>query len=255
MDHNLKNALHNNSHVPAMFLSILALYVSTLIRIYCEAEFFTRGIMNSGIIAKILIRNELELLPSRLLLENSTGTQGGRRSIFTATVVCWTHFFFLNLLYRRILYGTLLSVALNLCAYLYRDKGLGRSFVLDLTRPTAPEFFNLFSPIYESARAGFAKLGAGRSWLTFKRSWLGRQTPRWPAIFCGNADSKDFGYYFSWWERAVRAVMVRLLPVPSLYNDKSSLVSSCLCFDVGVSRLFLYEAYGVGKSSLNSLIH
>ncbi|MGV2986892.1 patatin family protein [Vibrio sp. E150_011] len=65
---------------------------------------------------------------------------GGQRGIFTSGVL--DSFLLSNFDPFDEFYGTSAG-ALNLCAYLSRQPGLGRSFLLDLT--TDPKFFNVFS--------------------------------------------------------------------------------------------------------------
>ncbi|MDE1263881.1 patatin-like phospholipase family protein [Vibrio aestuarianus] len=64
---------------------------------------------------------------------------GGQRGIFTAGVL--DAFLLSNFDPFHEFYGTSAG-ALNLCAYLCRQRGLGKAFILDLT--TDPNFFNLF---------------------------------------------------------------------------------------------------------------
>ncbi|MCG9664773.1 DUF6363 domain-containing protein [Vibrio mediterranei] len=65
---------------------------------------------------------------------------GGQRGIFTSGVL--DAFLLSNFDPFDEFYGTSAG-ALNICAYLSRQAGLGKSFILDLT--TDPQFFNLFS--------------------------------------------------------------------------------------------------------------
>ncbi|WP_375753390.1 patatin family protein [Vibrio sp. HN007] len=67
---------------------------------------------------------------------------GGQRSIFTAGVL--DSFILSNFDPFDIFYGTSAG-ALNICAFLCRQNGLGKSFILDLT--TDDNFFHLFSYI------------------------------------------------------------------------------------------------------------
>ncbi|WP_104399333.1 patatin-like phospholipase family protein [Vibrio penaeicida] len=67
---------------------------------------------------------------------------GGQRGIFTAGVL--DAFLLSDFDPFNTYYGTSAG-ALNLCAYICRQAGLGRSFLLDLT--TQPEFFSLFGYI------------------------------------------------------------------------------------------------------------
>ncbi len=67
---------------------------------------------------------------------------GGQRSIFTAGVI--DSFLYANFDPFNSFYGTSAG-AMNLCAFLSRQAGLGRSFLLDLT--SQPEFFSLFGYI------------------------------------------------------------------------------------------------------------
>lgn len=67
---------------------------------------------------------------------------GGQRGIFTSGVL--DAFILSNFDPFDVFYGTSAG-ALNICAYLCRQSGLGKSFLVDLT--TDPHFFNLFSYI------------------------------------------------------------------------------------------------------------
>jgi len=67
---------------------------------------------------------------------------GGQRGIFTSGVI--DAFLYANFDPFNAFYGTSAG-AMNLCAYLCRQAGLGRSFLIDLT--TQPEFFSLFGYI------------------------------------------------------------------------------------------------------------
>lgn len=67
---------------------------------------------------------------------------GGQRGIFTSGVL--DAFILSNFDPFDVFYGTSAG-ALNICAYLCRQTGLGKSFLVDLT--TDPQFFNLFSYI------------------------------------------------------------------------------------------------------------
>lgn len=99
--------------------------------------------VNSGTISGQASRVDIVRLSKFLDGKTSLIAQGGgQRGIFTAGVL--DAFMLSNFDPFSEFYGTSAG-ALNLCAYLCRQHGLGKAFLLELT--TDPAFFNLFSYI------------------------------------------------------------------------------------------------------------
>ncbi|MCG3722906.1 patatin-like phospholipase family protein [Vibrio cincinnatiensis] len=99
--------------------------------------------VNSGTISDLEKRVDLHRLSKFVTGKNTLVTQGGgQRGIFTAGVL--DAFILSNFDPFHEFYGTSAG-ALNLCAYLCRQHGLGKAFILELT--TDPQFFHLFSYI------------------------------------------------------------------------------------------------------------
>jgi len=95
---------------------------------------------NCGVISNAAVHLDTERLRKYTGGKNALVAQGGgQRGIFTAGVL--DAFLLSNFDPFHSFYGTSAG-ALNLCAFLCRQRGIGRSFILDLT--TDPEFFQLF---------------------------------------------------------------------------------------------------------------
>lgn len=98
---------------------------------------------NSGVITNTASLVDIDRLSKYTSGLNALVAQGGgQRGIFTAGVLDAFLLSDFDPFHR--FYGTSAG-ALNLSAYLCRQKGIGRSFILDLT--TSSEFFHLFSYI------------------------------------------------------------------------------------------------------------
>jgi len=98
---------------------------------------------NSGVITNTASLVDIDRLSKYTGGFNALVAQGGgQRGIFTAGVL--DAFLLSDFDPFHQFYGTSAG-ALNLSAYLCRQKGIGRSFILELT--TSPEFFHLFSYI------------------------------------------------------------------------------------------------------------
>lgn len=98
---------------------------------------------NSGIITNVDSRIDAVQLSKYISGKTTLVAQGGgQRGIFTSGVI--DALLLSNFDEFDEFYGTSAG-ALNLCAYLCRQHGLGKSFIMDLT--TDPNFFNLFSYI------------------------------------------------------------------------------------------------------------
>lgn len=98
---------------------------------------------NSGIITNVDSLIHTDQLAKYIFGKTALVAQGGgQRGIFTSGVI--DAFLLANFDDFDEFYGTSAG-ALNICAYLCRQHGLGKSFIMDLT--TDPQFFNLFGYI------------------------------------------------------------------------------------------------------------
>lgn len=99
--------------------------------------------VNKGTVSELEKRVDIDRLSKFITGKNALVAQGGgQRGIFTAGVL--DAFILSNFDPFHEFYGTSAG-ALNLCAYLCRQQGLGKAFILELT--TDPKFFHLFSYI------------------------------------------------------------------------------------------------------------
>lgn len=95
---------------------------------------------NCGVVTNTAVQFDAERLKKYTGGKNALVAQGGgQRGIFTSGVL--DAFLLSNFDPFHSFYGTSAG-AMNLCAFLCRQNGIGRSFILDLT--TDSEFFNLF---------------------------------------------------------------------------------------------------------------
>ncbi|EEX92779.1 hypothetical protein VIOR3934_16221 [Vibrio orientalis CIP 102891 = ATCC 33934] len=95
---------------------------------------------NCGVVTNTAVQFDAERLKKYTGGKNALVAQGGgQRGIFTSGVL--DAFLLANFDPFHSFYGTSAG-AMNLCAFLCRQNGIGRSFILDLT--TDSEFFNLF---------------------------------------------------------------------------------------------------------------
>lgn len=98
---------------------------------------------NSGVVTNTAVQLDADRLKKYTGGKKALVAQGGgQRGIFTAGVL--DAFILSNFDPFDAFYGTSAG-ALNLSAFLCRQRGIGKSFILDLT--TKPEFFHLFSYI------------------------------------------------------------------------------------------------------------
>ncbi len=98
---------------------------------------------NSGVVSNTAVQLDVHRFKKYTGGKNALVAQGGgQRGIFTAGVL--DAFILSNFDPFNAFYGTSAG-ALNLSAFLCRQRGIGKSFILDLT--TDPTFFNLFSYI------------------------------------------------------------------------------------------------------------
>ena len=188
--------------------------------------------MNSGIITNIDSAIDLDYYAKFIAGKTALVAQGGgQRSIFTAGVL--DAFLLSNFDPFDEFFGTSAG-ALNLCAYLCRDKGLGRSFVLDLT--TAPEFFNLFSYIRKRQNLGLEWALEQIMAYPYKLDLdLGRQTLGDRHFSAAVTDSKNLrDHYFPLMGEDWYKVMIATCAIPRLYNDEIFIGDSAYV-DGGVS--------------------
>ncbi|MDN3701413.1 patatin family protein [Vibrio artabrorum] len=188
--------------------------------------------MNSGTITNIDTAIDLDYYAKFIAGKTALVAQGGgQRSIFTSGVL--DAFLLSNFDPFDEFFGTSAG-ALNLCAYLCRDKGLGRSFVLDLT--TAPEFFNLFSYIRHRKNLGLEWALEQIMAYPYKLDLdLGRQTLGDRQLFAAVTDSKDLqDHYFPLLGDDWYKVMIATCAIPRLYNDEI-LIGNGAYVDGGVS--------------------
>ncbi|NIY82094.1 patatin-like phospholipase family protein [Vibrio hepatarius] len=98
---------------------------------------------NSGVVSNTAVQLDVQRFKKYTGGKNALVAQGGgQRGIFTAGVL--DAFILSNFDPFNAFYGTSAG-ALNLSAFLCRQRGIGKSFILELT--TDPAFFNLFSYI------------------------------------------------------------------------------------------------------------
>ncbi|WP_394144342.1 patatin-like phospholipase family protein [Vibrio atypicus] len=98
---------------------------------------------NSGVITNAAVQLDTQRFKKYTGGKNALVAQGGgQRGIFTSGVL--DAFLLSNFDPFHSFYGTSAG-AMNLCAFLCRQRGIGKSFILDLT--TSSEFFHLFSYI------------------------------------------------------------------------------------------------------------
>ncbi|WP_070967563.1 patatin-like phospholipase family protein [Vibrio sonorensis] len=156
---------------------------------------------------------------------------GGQRGIFTAGVL--DAFLLSNFDPFQEFYGTSAG-ALNLCAFLCRQRGIGRSFILELT--TSKSFFNLFGYIRRKQYLGLdwaldrirdypykLDLGMGRSVLGPRRAF---------AAVTNAATLHD--HYFPAMGDDWQQVMLATCAIPRLYHREIEL-DEHLYIDGGVS--------------------
>lgn len=188
--------------------------------------------MNSGLVTNIDTAIDLDYYAKFIAGKTALVAQGGgQRSIFTSGVL--DAFLLSNFDPFDEFFGTSAG-ALNLCAYLCRDKGLGRSFVLDLT--TSPEFFNIFSYIRHRKNLGLEWALEQIMAYPYKLDLdLGRQTLGDRHFYAAVTDSKDLrDHYFPLLGKDWYKVMIATCAIPRLYNDEIFIGDSAYV-DGGVS--------------------
>ena len=174
--------------------------------------------MNSGVITNIDIAIDLDHYDKFIAGKTALVAQGGgQRGVFTSGVL--DAFLLSNFDPFDDFFGTSAG-ALNLCAFACRDKGLGKSFIMELT--TDPEFFNLFS--YIRHRKGLGMEWALEKVLAYPYKLdldLGRQVLGGRNIYAAVTDVKDLkDHYFPLFTEDWYKVMLATCAIPRLYNGE-----------------------------------
>ncbi|KAB0290125.1 patatin family protein [Vibrio fortis] len=174
--------------------------------------------MNSGVITNTDIAIDLAYYDKFIAGKTALVAQGGgQRGIFTSGVL--DAFLLSNFDPFDDFFGTSAG-ALNLCAFACRDKGLGKSFIMDLT--TDPEFFNLFS--YIRHRKGLGMEWALEKILAYPYKLdldLGQQALGGRNIYAAVTGVKDLkDHYFPLFSEDWYKVMLATCAIPRLYNGE-----------------------------------
>ncbi|WP_281629055.1 patatin-like phospholipase family protein [Vibrio sp. St2] len=172
---------------------------------------------NSGVVTSAAIQLDTQRLAKYTGGKNALVAQGGgQRGIFTSGVL--DAFLLSNFDPFHAFYGTSAG-ALNLCGYLCRQRGIGRSFILDLT--TAPEFFNLFRYIRRKQYLGI-------DWALDKISDfpyrldidMGKRVLANRQAFAAVTDtSRLFDHYLPMFQDDWRKVLIATCAIPRLYQE------------------------------------
>jgi predicted patatin/cPLA2 family phospholipase len=172
---------------------------------------------NSGVVTDTAVQLDQNKLRKYVSGRNALVAQGGgQRGIFTSGVL--DAFLLSNFDPFDAFYGTSAG-ALNLCGFLCRQRGIGRSFILELT--TQPEFFHLFSYIRRKRYLGLdwalekicdypyrLDIDMGRQVLGSRQAY---------AAVTNTADLRD--RYLPMLKSEWRKVMVATCAIPRLYHQ------------------------------------
>ncbi|NOH95353.1 DUF6363 domain-containing protein [Vibrio sp. 99-70-13A1] len=174
--------------------------------------------MNSALITNSESAMDLDFYSKYIIGRTALVAQGGgQRGIFTSGVL--DSFLLSNFDPFDDFYGTSAG-ALNLCAFVCREQGLGKSFITELT--TSPEFFNLFSYIRHNK-------GLGLEWAleqVFSYPYkldidLGRQVLGNRNIFAAVTDAQNLSdHYFPLFGGDWYKAMLATCAIPRLYNGE-----------------------------------
>lgn len=172
---------------------------------------------NCGVITNAAVHLDSERLKQYTGGKNALIAQGGgQRGIFTAGVL--DAFLLSNFDPFHSFYGTSAG-ALNLCGFLCRQRGIGRSFILDLT--TDPEFFQLFRYIRR-------KQFLGLDWALDKISDypyrldidMGRKMLQGREAFAAVTDTTRLhDHYLPMLQNDWRKVLIATCAIPRLYHQ------------------------------------
>ncbi|MEF1283356.1 DUF6363 domain-containing protein [Vibrio sp. M250220] len=172
---------------------------------------------NCGVITNAAVQLDTERLKKYTGGKNALVAQGGgQRGIFTSGVL--DAFLLSNFDPFHSFYGTSAG-ALNLCAFLCRQRGIGRSFILDLT--TDSEFFHLFRYIRR-------KQYLGLDWALDKISDypyrldidLGRRVLANRHAYAAVTDTERlFDHYLPMLQEDWKKVLIATCAIPRLYHQ------------------------------------
>ncbi|MDN3610493.1 patatin-like phospholipase family protein [Vibrio ostreicida] len=172
---------------------------------------------NSGVVTNAVVQLDTQRLAQYTGGKNALVAQGGgQRGIFTSGVL--DAFLLSNFDPFHTFYGTSAG-ALNLCGYLCRQQGIGRSFILDLT--TDPQFFNLFRYIRRKQYLGIDwaldKISAAPYQLDIK---TGRRVLANRQAFAAVTDTaRLFDHYLPMLQQDWKKVLIATCAIPRLYNQ------------------------------------
>ncbi|MCG9753069.1 DUF6363 domain-containing protein [Vibrio brasiliensis] len=172
---------------------------------------------NCGVITNAAVQLDIERLKKYTGGKNALVAQGGgQRGIFTSGVL--DAFLLSNFDPFHSFYGTSAG-ALNLCAFLCRQRGIGRSFIVDLT--TDSEFFHLFSYIRR-------KQYLGLDWALEKICDypyqldidLGRKVLGQRLAYAAVTDTERlFDHYLPMLQEDWKKVLIATCAIPRLYHQ------------------------------------
>ncbi|USD33404.1 MULTISPECIES: patatin-like phospholipase family protein [Vibrio] len=172
---------------------------------------------NSGVVTSAAIRLDTQRFAKYTGGKNALVAQGGgQRGIFTSGVL--DAFQLSNFDPFDTFYGTSAG-ALNLCAYLCRQRGLGRSFILELT--TEPEFFNLFRYIRRKQYLGLDWALDKISEFPYKLDIdMGRRVLADRKAYAAVTDTRRLlDHYLPMLEDDWRKVLIATCAIPRLYHE------------------------------------
>ncbi|MCG9682747.1 DUF6363 domain-containing protein [Vibrio sp. Isolate23] len=172
---------------------------------------------NSGVVTSAAIQLDTQRFAKYTGGKNALVAQGGgQRGIFTSGVL--DAFQLSNFDPFDTFYGTSAG-ALNLCAYLCRQRGLGRSFILELT--TEPEFFNLFRYIRRKQYLGLDWALDKISEFPYKLDIdMGRRVLADRKAYAAVTDTRRLlDHYLPMLEDDWRKVLIATCAIPRLYHE------------------------------------
>ena len=176
---------------------------------------------NSGSITNAASMLDLHRLSQYTGGKNALVAQGGgQRGIFTSGVL--DSFILSNFDPFHEFYGTSAG-ALNICAFLSRQHGLGRSYIADLT--TSPQFFNLFRYIRRKQHLGLDwALDTISDFPYLLDMDLGRRILGKRKAFAAVTDTLSFhDHYFSMYREDWFKILIATCAIPRLYHQSIEL--------------------------------
>lgn len=172
---------------------------------------------NSGVVTNAAVQLDLQNFKKYTGGKNALVAQGGgQRGIFTSGVL--DAFLLSNFDPFHSFYGTSAG-ALNLCAFLCRQRGIGKSFILDLT--TDPQFFHLFSYIRRRQFLGLDWALDRVSDYPYRLDIdMGRQVLAGREAFAAVTDThKLMDHYLPMLSEDWKKVLIATCAIPRLYNQ------------------------------------